>query len=91
MMLATFIFYLTGAAKTSFNNNEEELMSCRQCRITRFVRPIIRKPACCPKELAIMTEADKVAHLLKGIADDEFSLVVFKHCSTVLEIIIVCR
>lgn len=45
----------------------------------------------CRKVDAKMTEADKVAHLLKGIADDAFNLIVFKNSSTVNEIITECR
>lgn len=38
-----------------------------------------------------MLEADKVSHILKGIADDAFNLLVYKGCSTVDDIIRECR
>lgn len=38
-----------------------------------------------------MTEADKVSHVLKGIADDAFNLLVYKNINTVNEIINECR
>ncbi|XP_037526361.1 uncharacterized protein LOC119403501 [Rhipicephalus sanguineus] len=38
-----------------------------------------------------MSEADKVAHVIKGIADDAFHLLVFKNSSTVQDIISECR
>lgn len=38
-----------------------------------------------------MTETEKVGHVLKGIADDAFNLLVFKNCATVDEIIKECR
>lgn len=33
-----------------------------------------------------MLEADKVSHILKGIADDAFNLLIYKDCSTVDDI-----
>lgn len=38
-----------------------------------------------------MLEADKVSHILEGIADDAFNLLVYKGCSTVDDIIRECR
>lgn len=45
----------------------------------------------CRKVDATMAEADKVAHVLKGIADDAFNLLVFRGCSTVQDVITECR
>ena len=38
-----------------------------------------------------MAEAEKVAHILKGIADDAFTLLVFRNSSTVDDVINECR
>uniref|UniRef100_L7M0E9 CCHC-type domain-containing protein n=1 Tax=Rhipicephalus pulchellus TaxID=72859 RepID=L7M0E9_RHIPC len=45
----------------------------------------------CRKADATMAEAEKVAHVLKGIADDAFNLIVFRGCSTINDVITECR
>lgn len=45
----------------------------------------------CKKADAQMSESDKVGHVLKGIADDAFHLLICKDCATVEAIIIECR
>ncbi|CAN7981707.1 unnamed protein product [Ixodes pacificus] len=45
----------------------------------------------CQKADPVMTNADKVTHILKGIADDPFQLIVFKDCATVDAVIQECR
>lgn len=47
--------------------------------------------ALCRKVDDNMPEMEKVAHILKGIADDAFTLLVFKSSSTVQEVINECR
>ncbi|XP_037556815.1 uncharacterized protein LOC119433630 [Dermacentor silvarum] len=47
--------------------------------------------ALCRKVDEKMPEVEKVGHILKGIADDAFSLLVFKKSSTVQDIIAECR
>lgn len=47
--------------------------------------------ALCRKAESDMTEGDKVGHVLKGIADDAFNLLMCKGCSTVDAIIKECR
>lgn len=47
--------------------------------------------ALCLKADSKMSDADKVGHVLKGIADDAFTLLVFANCKTVDEIITECR
>ncbi|XP_037515261.2 solute carrier family 2, facilitated glucose transporter member 8-like [Rhipicephalus sanguineus] len=38
-----------------------------------------------------MTEADKIAHILKGIADDAFNLLIVKDCTTVDAVVKECQ
>ncbi|XP_040075474.3 uncharacterized protein LOC120847682, partial [Ixodes scapularis] len=45
----------------------------------------------CQKADPVMTNADKVTHILKGIADNAFQLIVFKDCATVDAVIQECR
>uniref|UniRef100_A0A224YQ09 Gag protein n=1 Tax=Rhipicephalus zambeziensis TaxID=60191 RepID=A0A224YQ09_9ACAR len=45
----------------------------------------------CRKANAEMPEADKVGHILKGIADDAFNLLICKNLTTVEDIIKECR
>lgn len=47
--------------------------------------------ALCRKVDAHMTEPDKVSHILKGIADDAFNLLVFNNVATVDAVIKECR
>lgn len=67
-------------------------LSCRaQTATESYVAYILDVLALCRRVDASMPEADKVRHILKGIADDAFNLLVFKDCSTVDEIIRECR
>lgn len=45
----------------------------------------------CAKVDSTMSESDKIGHILKGIADDAFNLLVIKNCSTVDEVLAECR
>lgn len=45
----------------------------------------------CRKADANMTEADKIAHILKGIADDAFNLLIVKDCTTVDAVVKECQ
>lgn len=47
--------------------------------------------ALCRKVDKDMSEADRVGHILKGIADDAFNLLLCKDCSTVASVLEVCR
>ncbi|XP_077486788.1 uncharacterized protein LOC144098119 [Amblyomma americanum] len=47
--------------------------------------------ALCRKVDKEMSEADRVGHILKGIADDAFNLLLCKDCSTVASVLEVCR
>lgn len=47
--------------------------------------------ALCRKADAEMPEDDKIVHILKGIADDAFNLLICRNCSTVDAIIKECR
>ncbi|XP_070394113.1 uncharacterized protein [Dermacentor albipictus] len=47
--------------------------------------------ALCHKVDTHMTESDKVSHILKGIADDSFNLLVFNNAATVDAVIKECR
>lgn len=67
-------------------------LSCRaQSPTESYVSYILDVIALCRRVDATMTEADKVSHVLKGIADDAFNLLVFKDCSTIEDIIKECR
>ncbi|KAM7281280.1 uncharacterized protein ISCGN_005828, partial [Ixodes scapularis] len=45
----------------------------------------------CRKANPEMSDTDRIEHILKGIADDAFQLLVIKDCSTVDEVIKECR
>nr|XP_037290458.1 uncharacterized protein LOC119185596 [Rhipicephalus microplus] len=66
---------------------KKELVNCVQTSTESYLAYIQDVLTLCRKADTTMTEADKVAHLLKGIADEAFSLLVFKGCSTVQDVI----
>ncbi|XP_042142191.1 uncharacterized protein LOC121833151, partial [Ixodes scapularis] len=45
----------------------------------------------CHKADAGMADSERISHILKGIADDAFQLLVFKDCSTVETLVKECR
>lgn len=45
----------------------------------------------CNKVDREMSESDKIGHIMKGIADDAFNLLVIKNCTTVEAVIAECR
>lgn len=61
--------------------------TCTESYLT-YIQDVL---ALCRKVDPRMSEADKVAHVIKGIADDAFHLLVFKNSSTVQAIITECR
>lgn len=68
-----------------------ELVSRAQTPTESYVAYIQDVLALCRKIDKDMPEADKVAHVLKGIADDAFNILMCKTCSTVDAIITECR
>ncbi|XP_049518361.1 uncharacterized protein LOC125943317 [Dermacentor silvarum] len=56
-----------------------------------YISYILDVLALCRKADDSMSEADKVAHVLKGIADDAFNLLVFGNVSTIDAIMKECR
>lgn len=61
--------------------------TCTESYVT-YIQDVL---ALCRKVDDNMPEAEKVAHILKGIADDAFTLLVFKSSSTVQDVINECR
>lgn len=67
-------------------------LACRaQTSTESYVVYIQDVLALCRKADNTMTEADKIGHILKGIADDAFNLLMCKDCATVDAIIKECR
>lgn len=56
-----------------------------------YVAYILDVLSLCQKADDQMAEADKVGHILKGIADDAFNLLMCKDCTTVQSVIKECR
>lgn len=69
----------------------KELASRAQTSTESYVAYIQDVLALCSKADSTMTETDKVGHILKGIADDAFHLLMCKDCATVESIITECR
>ncbi|XP_077557134.1 uncharacterized protein LOC144172118 [Haemaphysalis longicornis] len=69
----------------------KELASRAQTSTESYVAYIQDVLALCSKADSTMPEADKVGHILKGIADDAFHLLICKDCATVDSIIKECR
>lgn len=70
---------------------KKELASRAQTSTEPYVSYILDVLALCHKVDAQMPEQDKVDHILKGIADDAFNLLVCKDCSTVNSILNECK
>ena len=70
---------------------KKELAGRAQTSTESYVVYIQDVLSLCRKADDSMTEADKIGHILKGIADDAFNLLMCKDCSTVDEIIKECR
>lgn len=68
-----------------------KLASRAQTSTESYVAYIQDVLALCSKADNTMSEADKVGHILKGIADDAFHLLICKDCATVDSIIKECR
>lgn len=70
---------------------QKDLASRVQVSIESYHTYIQDVLALCGKADPRMSEADKVAYVIKGIADDAFHLLVFKNSSTVQAIITECQ
>lgn len=70
---------------------KKELATRAQTPTESYVSYIHDVLSLCMKADAQMTESDKVGHVLKGIADDAFNLLMCKDCTTVDAIIKECR
>lgn len=70
---------------------KKELATRAQTTTESYVSYIQDVLSLCMKADAQMTEADKVGHVLKGIADDAFHLLLCKDCTTVSAIIKECQ
>lgn len=70
---------------------KKELSTRAQSATESYIMYIQDVLALCHKVDSQMPETEKVGHLLKGIADDAFNLLVFKNTSSVDEIISECR
>lgn len=70
---------------------KNELASRAQSATEPYVSYILDVLALCQKVDRNMAESEKVSHVLKGIADDAFNLLVFKNCTTVDAMIVECR
>lgn len=69
----------------------KELSGRAQTTTESYVTYILDVLALCHRADPNMSEEDKVSHLLKGIADDAFNILVSKDCSTIDDIIKECR
>lgn len=70
---------------------KKELGSRAQSSTESYISYIQDILALCRKVDGNMSEADKIGHILKGIADDAFNLLVFRNCATVDAIVTECR
>lgn len=70
---------------------KKELSTRAQSATESYITYIQDVLALCHKVDSQMSETEKVGHVLKGIADDAFNLLVYKNCSTVDTIITECR
>ncbi|XP_075735278.1 uncharacterized protein LOC142776126 isoform X1 [Rhipicephalus microplus] len=70
---------------------KKELASRAQTSSESYVTYIQDELALCRKADNGMEETEKVAHILKGIADDAFNLLICKDCNTVDAIIKKCQ
>lgn len=70
---------------------KQELSTRAQTSTECYVTYIHDVLALCSKVDPDMSETDKVGHILKGIADDAFHLLICKDCATVDSIIHECR
>lgn len=70
---------------------KNELAVRAQTATEPYVSYIMDVLALCRQVDRDMPESEKVNHVLKGIADDAFNLLVFKNCTTVDGIIAECR
>lgn len=72
------------AAKKDLSSRAQ---SCTESYVT-YIHDVL---ALCAKVDPQMPESDKVGHVLKGIADDAFNLLICKDCTTVDSVIKECR
>lgn len=70
---------------------KQQLASRAQSSTESYLTYIQDVLALCSKVDSQMSEADKVGHVLKGIADDAFNLLICKDCNTVEAILKECR
>ncbi|XP_077497876.1 uncharacterized protein LOC144108538 [Amblyomma americanum] len=84
--------------KTLFGRPDDRQLAAKKQLATRaqsstesYVAYIQDILALCHKVDAAMSETDKVGHVLKGIADDAFHLLVCKDCTSIDSIINECR
>nr|XP_037280312.1 uncharacterized protein LOC119173612 [Rhipicephalus microplus] len=70
---------------------QKELASRLQSGTESYVTYIQHVLALCRKVDDKMPESEKVAHILKGITDDAFNLLVFRNSSTIDDVIKECR
>lgn len=70
---------------------KRDLASRAQTSTESYVSYIQDVLALCRKVDDQMPESDKVGHVLKGIADDAFNLLVYRNCTTIDAIIKECR
>lgn len=76
-----------GSQRAAQNELARRVQTCTESYLT-YIQDVL---ALCRKVDSQMSEADKVGHIIKGIADDAFHLLVFKNSSTVHDIISECR
>lgn len=70
---------------------KKDLSSRVQSSTESYVAYILDVLALCSKVDSSMPESDKVGHILKGIADDAFTLLICKDCTTVESVLKECR
>ncbi|UYV80153.1 ASPRV1 [Cordylochernes scorpioides] len=104
--LANVVFYLNGTAGRWFDNDEESLNSCRSFE-EAFRGDVLKSRAqkaeessesyiqeilsLCHQVNPRMEEGDIVAHIIKGISEDTYQVLVAKDIQTVDEILKFCR
>lgn len=76
-----------GRQRSAQKELASRVQTCTESYLT-YIQDVL---ALCRRVDSQMSEADKVAHVIKGIADDAFHLLVFKNSSTVQDIISECR
>ncbi|UYV77687.1 K02A2.6-like [Cordylochernes scorpioides] len=102
MKLANVVFYLNGTAGRWFDNNEESLNSWRSFEDAfrgvqaqkaeesseSYIQEIL---SLCHQVNPRMEEGELVAHIIKGISEDTYQVLVAKDIQTVDEILKFCR